>query len=336
MTVPPEKFDNWAPVRVYWREDKPFVDWCYLDTERFTHPFFDNTIERRFRNHFSFLFRHQTPLDFLSELNDARPGLAPTGFIFHISRCGSTLAAQMLASLPQNIVISEAPAIDTILRLNLVNPAVTDEQRIKWLRGLIGALGRKRTAEESHYFIKFDSWSTLDLDMIARAFPDVPWVFLYRDPVEVIVSQMRQRGAQMIPGSLGHLLPDLNFHEALQMPAEEYCARVLGRFCESVIYKLQDGENGNVLLVNYRQLPEAVTSTILDHFGVRYSVEDIDKMKAAAHYDAKMPQVPFVSDSGAKREQASEAATKAAKGGLNFLYEKLESMRIAQMKKSAA
>jgi len=336
MTPPLENFDNWMPIRIYWREGKPFVDWCYLGANRFTHPFFDDTIDRQFRDPFSLLFRHQTPLDFLGELNEARPGLAPTGFIFHMSRCGSTLAAQMLASLPQNIVISEASPIDAILRLNSVHAAVTEEQRSLWFKWLISAMGRKRTAEESHFFIKFDSWNMLDLDLITGAFPGVPWIFLYRDPVEVIVSQMRQRGAQMIPGSIGHILPDLNFHEMLQMTAEEYCARVLKRFCESVIEKMQTGKGGKALLVNYRQLPQAVTSIIPEHFGVKYSADDIDKMNAAAKFDAKTPQMTFVSGSESKRGKASEAALRAAEDNVDVLYEKLESMRLAQMNKSAA
>ena len=65
------------------------------------------------------------------------------------------------------------------------------------------------------YFVKFDSWNTLDLALIRRAFPDVPWIFLYRDPVEVIVSHMRQRGSQMIPGAFEKLMPDVDLNDAL-------------------------------------------------------------------------------------------------------------------------
>ena len=49
----------------------------------------------------------------MSDLLDqaaAEPGIDPTGFIFHLARCGSTLVSQMLAALPEHIVLSEAPA----------------------------------------------------------------------------------------------------------------------------------------------------------------------------------------------------------------------------------
>ena len=59
----------------------------------------------------------------LEELNERSAGLAPSLFLFHVSRCGSTLISQMLAALPQNVVISEAGPMDAILRSHLRNRA---------------------------------------------------------------------------------------------------------------------------------------------------------------------------------------------------------------------
>jgi hypothetical protein len=81
-----KKFQNWTPVRVYWRDGRPLVDWCYMGATRFTQPFFDNTVEQQMKEPFSLLFRHQTPLDLLGDLYERQPGLEPTGFIFHMSR----------------------------------------------------------------------------------------------------------------------------------------------------------------------------------------------------------------------------------------------------------
>jgi hypothetical protein len=230
----------------------------------------------------------------------------------------------MFASSEKNIVISEPPPVDFILRSNLKNPEITDEQRIRWLRWIIGALGRKRNAGETRYFIKFDSWSTFDLALIERAFPDVPWIFLYRNPVEVIVSQMKQRGAQMIPGVIERILPGLDTADILRMPPEEYCARILARICESALKHLP---RRNALPVNYAQLPEAVATTILEHFRAPYAPEDIEQMQNAAQFDAKTPQMDFVPDSETKKRQASDAAQKAAENWVNPLYEELESAR---------
>src|SRR5207237_7353188 len=120
--------------------------------------------------------------------------------------------------------------------------------------------------DEEHFFIKFDSWSTLDIDVIAEAFPAVPWIFLYREPVEVIVSHMRKRGSQMVPGSMQHVLPGFDLSAMLQMPAEEYCARVMARICGSALA----ADRANALFVNYNQLPGAVIKKLLGHFSVEF------------------------------------------------------------------
>jgi hypothetical protein len=315
----PEALRDWTPMRFYMRESLPFVDWCYMADQRFTHPFFSDTIRQRMSQPFNLLFRHQTPIEFLGELSEKTDSIAPTGFIFHMSRCGSTLVAQMLASLSANIVISEAPPIDSIINS-------TDSRRGDWLRWMMAAFGRKRTGEEKNLFIKFDSWNTIELALIRRVFPDVPWIFLYRNPVEVIVSHMRQRGSQMVPGAMETILPGVSFSEALQMPPEEYCAKILARFCSAA---LKHADDRNALLVNYDQLPEAVTGVIASHFNLSFTPDELARMKEAGQFDAKTPQMFFEPDAARKRTDASDNARRAAASWLEPLYDQLEAKRLS-------
>jgi gluconate kinase len=324
LKVKAENFHNWSPIRVFWDQGQLVVDWCYIGKERFVEPFFDITIARCLREPFNALFRQQTPLEVLGELSEQRRAIAPTGFIFHLSRCGSTLVAQMLAAPAQNIVISEASPISKILQANFIDPQISDEQRIIWLRSMIAALAQQRHAQERYFFIKFDSWNTIDLDLIERAYPEVPWIFLYRNPLEVIVSQMRLRGTQMIPGVIGYPLPGINPHEALQMPPEEHCARILARYCEKA---LANCESPNALLVNYSQLPEVVTAELIGHFRASYEAEDLEAMHRAAQFDAKTPQLNFAPDTERKKNEASEAAHRAAEKWVDPLYQRLENIR---------
>ena len=76
--------DGWIPIRLYWQEGKPIVDWCYLGERRFTDPFFSQTVEDCLRRPFNLLFRHQTPIEVLGKWHEFRPGLTPNGFIFHL------------------------------------------------------------------------------------------------------------------------------------------------------------------------------------------------------------------------------------------------------------
>ena len=157
MDLKPENFRDWSPIRLYEKSGQIFVDWCFLGRERFIDSFYDDTIEKRFLQPFNLLFRHQTPFDFLTKIYERERGITPTGFIFHISRCGSTLVSQMFASLAKNIVISEASVIDKAVRANSFFQNINDDEQVKMMRLLINALGRKRFAGETNFFIKFDS-----------------------------------------------------------------------------------------------------------------------------------------------------------------------------------
>ena len=314
---------DWLPTRLSWQAGRPFVDWCFRGDARFTAPFFDQTVQELLRHPFNQLCRRQTPLEVLGALHEQEPGLWPTGFIFHMSRCGSTLVSQMLAALPQNVVISEAGPIDSILRAPFSAPGVTDDERRTWLRWIVSALGRRRRAAERRYFIKFDCWNTIDLPLVRAAFPQVPWVFVYREPVEVMVSNVRRRGAQMLPWVIEPQLFGLDVEAAVGLPLEEYFAAVLAAICRAA---LADYRAGEALVVNYRQLPDAV-ETILPHFfGVAYTTADRAQMRRAGRLDAKNPVLPFADDTIAKHRAATDALRRAAERQLDQLHQQLEAL----------
>jgi hypothetical protein len=312
-------------MRVFWDNARPMVDWGYLGARRFVEPFFEDTIGRCVRHPADLLFRHQTPLEKLGEIAAAQPGVAPTGFIFHMSRCGSTLLCQMLAASVKNIVISEASPIDTILRAHFRQTNISDEERVQWLRWMVAALGWRRHPAEKHLFIKFDCWHTLSLPLIERAFPGVPWVFLYRDPLEVLASHQNHCGPQMVPGLLDPSLFGWDAPTVRAMTLEEYGARALAKICEAPVTQAQRGMGK---LVNYRQLPGEVWPALLQHWGVEFSPEESVEMMKAARLNAKNPALPFEEDSQAKRQGASEATRALARQWLEEIYVKLEGRRM--------
>jgi hypothetical protein len=318
--------DGWIPVRLYWRESQPMVDWCYLGRHRFQDSFFDQTVGQCMLEPFNLLFRHQTPMQVLGELNEARPGLQPNGFIFHLSRSGSTLVSRMLSALPKNIVISEARPVDSTLRSPFQNATVTDERRTTWLRWMVSALAQQRRGDEENLFIKFDAWNISDVPVIRQAFPDVPWIFIYRDPVEVLVSQMDHRGAHMVPGVINPLLFGMDSNTVIEMEPEDYCAKVLAAICEAA---LQYHPHGG-MLINYTQLPEAVWSSISKFFGLSFTEAEMQIVRDVARLDAKNAALVFRNDSAKKQEQATDRIREAANRWLYPLYEELESRRVSQ------
>jgi gluconate kinase len=313
--------DGWLPIRIDWKQDPPAVDWCHVGKARFTDSFFEQTIEKCLRHPFNLIFRRYTSLEGLAEWQTIRPGLLPSGFIFHMSRCGSTLIAQMLAALPQNIVISEAPPIDGILR----GKNASEDEKIAWLRGMLNAFAQPRNGNEKHFFVKFDSWHTFDLALVRRAFPDVPWIFLYRDPLEVMASQMKRRAIHLVPGLVE--LTGLELLSAAQMPAEEYCARVLSSLCATARDQLRIG-GGRA--VNYTELPGAVCTSLREFFHLDCTAAELDQMRHVTQFDAKSPSLFFDANAAAKNTALTPLSHEMSARWLDPVYAELEALRKAQ------
>jgi hypothetical protein len=315
--------DGWLPIRASWQGSELYVHWTYFGERRLRDPFFEGDVRGCLYAPFNRLFRHVTPIETLAAWLKTRPHLEPSGFIFHMSRCGSTLVSQMLAALPSNIVVSEASPIDTVVQANRWRPDLGEDRQARWLNSIVGALGQKRSGDEQRYFVKLDCWHTLAMPLFRRAFPAVPWVFLYRDPVEVLVSQLRIPGTQMIPGGFG---PNLYGLDRSYGPgtAEDYYAQVLAKVTEPAAAHYATGGG---LLINYRQLPDALFTAILPHFGVPCGEADRAAMTDAARYDAKTPGFEFAPDSGAKQRVATPIARAAADRWLGELYRRLEVLR---------
>jgi len=230
---------NWFPVTLSSSPDG--IWWRHVAGKRFTDPFFADTLATI--DHQQRLTCH-TPLTTLETLPS---GIQPTAFIFHISRCGSTLLTQLLASLPQCIVMSEPPVLDAFLRH--VEPSQTGCESI--LQGLINALGQQRFDDEQKLFIKLDSWHLCHLPLIRRAFPNTPCLFLYRQPNEVLNSHRRQRGPQMIPGWMDATQLHLDSRPLLPTDFDGYCVKVLESFFKSALHFTLSGD---LIINNYQKL----------------------------------------------------------------------------------
>ena len=319
MTVWPGR--NWLPAAIVQAPGQLAVDWVHFGDATLGDSFFEMSLGRARRLPINSLLRVSTPLAMLAETlpQDAVPTV--DGLIFHMSRCGSTLVSQMLAAIPGGVVVSEAPPLDTIVQLVHSHPNAPLEQRIALLRGIAAALGRDRFGNRRHYVIKTDSWHSLALPLFRAAFPDTPWLFLFRDPTEVMVSQMRIRGLQTVPGT--QLDPVFAIPDPLSMSREDYIARVLSRVTQAAV---DHAEIGGGLFVDYADLPDAVERRILPHFGIASDPETLAAMRAAATWDAKSPSFTFEPDAEDKRRSASDAVRAAVATHLDGVYGELAAL----------
>ncbi len=304
-----DDFTGWFPVDVRWQETPPTVEWRYLGNTPFEEPFFVQTLARVSASDPG-RTPLRTPIDVLEKLGEDLGGDPPTGFIFHMSRCGSTLVTRLLSSCGQNLVLSEPDAINKLLGAPVTFPK---ELRSRWLRGLIRALDQRQPRFQKSFITKFSSWNVLESRFIRSTFPEVPCCFLFRDPVEVMVSLLDEPPAwltAMLNFERSRRAARNIFPVAPMMTLEECSARLLADFCRAAL-----GAPGQeTLFLNYRSLPSAVWKAIASHFQITFTPLEIERMNELARVNAKDIQSvqKFDGDSTVKQRKASDLIRKMA------------------------
>lgn len=308
-------FDGWLPIRVWPVDGQWQVDWCWFGDTALHQPFFRDAVEDALRLPFNQAFRRQTSLAALSEWQTQSPGLAPSAFVLHASRCGSTLISQMLARLDDHIVVSEPPPLDALLRSDL--PA---GERRAAIVGLLSAYGQRRRGVEQRLVIKLDAWNIGEWPLLQDCFADTPWLFLYRDPLEIAVSHLRRPGMHMVPGMLG----DCVLEDGLPFEGrEEFIARRLGRLLAAGVMHCRDSGG---LPVSYSELPEAMAGRLARFF--RLNDEQCKQVFAATAQHAKQPSQAFIADGDDKRREASAMLRMHVQNCTRAPYEALEKLRL--------
>jgi hypothetical protein len=315
---------RWTPIRVS-NDGSDIVDWCRTDGIDFTDPFFEQSVLTALRDPFRLLFRRTTSM--LDLATSAPAGLQPSGFIFHLSRCGSTLVSQLLAALPSVLVMSEPGPVDAAMRPAPGAPRLDEATRARVLRGMVTALGQPGSRDQRHYVVKLDAWALLWLPLIRAAFPATPWALVYREPIEILVSQSNGIGYHMIPGALTPNELGIDASGITSVTTlEAYGAAVLGRLLECAVAGMDDGP---ALLVDYRELPDAITTRVAPWFGIDIDDGETNRLMALASRDAKNEWVPFAPDTAAKRSAATPAQWDLAEG-LAPLYDRILARRADQ------
>ena len=314
---PEEDFAGWLPIRAWQPDDEWRVDWCWFGEQRLTRPFFRDDVEQALRLPFNQALRRETGLQALLDWQAASPGLIPGAFIFHASRCGSTLMAQMLAGLHRNIVLSEPPPLDSLLRVHRTDPNSAARQPAL-VAALLSAFGQRRQGDERQLMVKLDAWNAFEASLLQALYPQTPRLFLYRDPLEIAVSQLRQSGRHCVPGLLGPSALD----DIQAAPPEQYIARTIGRILEGGL-ELCLAQGG--IPVNYLELPEALVGRLHPHLGLQEI--DAPRLREVASFNAKQPGIHFNADGQSKRNEADSTLRAAIEQWARKPYEALEQLR---------
>lgn len=316
-----EHLKSWLPVDAVVDQGRAAIEWLDMTGVELSEPFFHQTVAR--------IKQARTPvvtdLDELIRFEKVSDSLAPSGFIFHTSRCGSTLLANACRTLSGSLVIAEAPVLDKLISRFFTDTDDEGKKELLYsllLRCAASALGQRRLGSERHYFIKFAVASILQFNRVRRIWPTVPVVFLYRDPVETMVSNL-----QNIPGwmtvdsnpATSAAVAGVREEDLPTIGSEEFCARALGRFYDA----LASAQDENSLICNYNELSPEKLLRLISFFGVSVSGEEAKKIRESAQLYSKDPSRTFQADGNLKRGNASDRVKELAEQWAMPSYQRL-------------
>lgn len=306
------------PVRMDRRSDAPWLDWLDFTGERLVGPFFRDDVSRVGRTRPVV----RTSLDDLHSMGQALPAGEIAGFIFHMSRCGSTLLARMLAQLPETTVLFEPQPILAALPL----PG-TARRCLPLLEGLLRAYTQRSAATGSRLIVKFGARDAAALGFVRANWPQVPVVFVAREPVEVMVSNLR--GSPPWLAAASHPLkaagvtglPPEEFHGT---DRETFLARSLGLFCDQALANRE----GPFLVVDYTALPWRGFQAVADLFGLAVDAQAREAITGLVGRHAKSPDRPFEPDAARKRSAATPSMIAAVERWSLPAYRRLASIAL--------
>ena len=303
---------GWLPVRLVEEGGTAMLDWLCFDGIDVGAPFFQQAHVGARARPFNRLFQWRT------RLSDMVPMAAapPAGFIFHLSRCGSTLVHRMLGPLANSL--SEVSVFDQAVQLcqNWNGPENLIHAPLLAIAGALGNLGNGKPL-----ILKLETPHILSWPLIRQAFPHTPAIFLHREPVEILVSQRRARGFPGVPQPAIAALCGMGDYSAFSL--DEYYAHFLAAACRAAAVAAQAGA---LRVIAYRMLPDAVFTQVLPHFGLRADEEALGLMRQAAGFNAKLPHERFLPDGEEKNRAADEELHALAERIVGPPYRVLESL----------
>jgi hypothetical protein len=271
-------------------EGRLLFRWVFIGQKKFEESFFSETV-------FNCLSLPQnsdmpfTTAETLIEKAKSVDAVTPYGFIFHVSRCGSTLLTQMLCIDQSCIVISEAGVLDDVLRLPFSNRGKIIPPVNELFCAVLHLLGEKRSGKEKYLFVKTDSWHLLFYKTFRELFPDVPALLIYRSPKEVIRSQKKQRGMHAVKDQLEPEIFGWNAESIAELLADPYLELVLEKYFNSCLQILSADTKAHA--ISYHDGAIEMLKRALDVYSLDINKETFAAMKERTAHHSKYPGNKF-------------------------------------------
>lgn len=270
--------------------------------------------------------------------------MSPKGLVFHESRCGSTLVANSLAAFDPDTtrVYSESgPPIDAAKAYS----SAYQTQSVQLMQDVLYMMGRTSNPLEENLFFKIQSIGVKSMKFFREAFPDVPFAFVYRDPVQVMMSHLKTRGTTRAVCLRQWKRPARDTKDLVKktegfkdvsinsLSSEEFCAAHLATLCQVAIDQIKDSK-GKGKLINYSDLPNVLIDSIIPkHFGVGSLSEEAKEniLKVNEKYSkGRNTGKVWEEDNTMKEAKAWEGLKDASKKFMKPVYEEMERLRVKE------
>lgn len=303
---------NWLPIKLIESENEVYFEWLYLSDIPFAEPFFEETIaicssHSYNSKRFKLISTAENLIDWSKELDFVEL----KGLVFHVSRCGSTMLSQSLATSSENIIVSEAPIIDEILRSNFFDL----DTKTVLLESVIRLLGQKRFPEQKNLIVKLDAWSIFKASYLRSVFPEIPFALLYRNPGEVLRSHQKMAGMHMVPNLIPSSVFGITSKEIQKISFQQYQALVLEKYFQGFLDFYE--ADSDIIMLNYNDGMKNVIERFIYFIDVDFSENEINLMLERLKKHSKNENVAFVGDS------YKDDVLSANLSEVNLLHEKL-------------
>jgi len=301
----------WLPYR--YQAKQGLVNWL-LPVGHATQPFFDEYISHCRQQLLNQIIQPCTSLAVAQQQANNINHIQPAGFIFHLSRCGSTLISGCLSELESTCVFSESPLLTELL---LDGNLSVDEQQ-KFLITFIN-LQSAAFPQRPDMIIKWNAWDIFRWDLIRSLYPHTPVIFLVRDPVEILASHHRSAGRHMAGDQVLE-----NFHPLFANWSSN--ESVLGKrvkVLEGLMSAMQGCDLGSVIrIIDYQQLDCQLMDTV-EFLGGSIDENNRLEIQKRISYHSKNPAQVFVADSEKKKNNFDREDQEIVLEKLLLIYKKL-------------
>lgn len=261
-----------------------------------------------------------TTLAAVKDLLHAYPPLEPTLFIFHLSRCGSTLLARLLEADRTCRTFAEPAVLSEVYW-----PGYPDkhQQALEALPSVIGSLGYGAPSYQKHLVVKLTSPQMgLFLPLLKQCYPQAGCVLVHRNPVEIVVSNLQNASSFIVRPRWPNLswetgipIPELQRMDTVELTVHWIQAKLRAALKHKELFDL---------VIDYKALATGL-QTLRERYFAR-TTEDAayeERLEKTWAYNVKKPSHRFRPDTLTKRSAASRQVNDLCQRMLEPLYREL-------------